>query len=102
VWVLAFLTLLPLFIRIRSIAEHGCLERTPDMFRNTRTTRAGWLARMTVAPVNVNYHLEHHVMASVPYYRLPQMHQWLRAKEALPEAPGYLDVLTLASSGQPR
>jgi fatty acid desaturase len=101
-WVLAFLTLLPLFIRIRSIAEHGCLERTPDMFRNTRTTRAGWLARMTVAPVNVNYHLEHHVMASVPYYRLPQMHQWLRAKEALPKAPGYLDVLTLASSGQPR
>ncbi|NBD22049.1 fatty acid desaturase [Aquabacterium fontiphilum] len=98
-WVLAFFTFLPLFVRIRSVAEHGCLARTPDMFLNTRTTRAGWLARMTVAPVNVNYHLEHHVMASVPYYRLPQMHRWLREKHAAPVAPGYLDVLRLASSG---
>ncbi len=97
-WVIAFLVWLPLFVRIRSIAEHGCLERTPDMFLNTRTTRAGWLARMTVAPINVNYHLEHHVMASVPFHKLPLMHQWLRAKQALPEPPGYLDVLKLASS----
>lgn len=98
VWVLAYLTPLPLFIRIRSIAEHGCLERTPDMFLNTRTTRAGWLARLTVAPVRVNYHLEHHVMASVPYYRLPLMHRWLRDKQALPPAPSYAEVLGLASA----
>lgn len=101
-WVMAFFTFLPLFVRIRSVAEHGCLPRSPDMFINTRTTRAGWLARMTVAPVNVNYHLEHHVMASVPYYRLPQMHRWLREKHAAPPAPGYLDVLKLASSGAGR
>jgi fatty acid desaturase len=101
-WVLAFLTFLPLFIRIRSIAEHGCLDRSPDMFRNTRTTKAGWLARATVAPVNVNFHMEHHLMASVPFYRLPLMHEWLRAKTDVPEPPGYLDVLKLASSGQHR
>lgn len=98
VWVLSYLTFLPLFVRIRSIAEHGCLERTPDMFRNTRTTRAGWLARMTVAPMHVNYHMEHHLMASVPHYRLPQMHQWLRERAGVPKAPSYLDVLRLASS----
>ena len=98
VWVLAYITPLPLFIRIRSIAEHGCLERSPDMFTNTRTTRAGWLARLTVAPVHVNYHLEHHVMASVPYYRLPLMHRMLRERHALPPEPGYLDVIRLASS----
>ena len=96
-WVVAYLNFLPLFVRIRSVAEHGCLPRTHDMFLNTRTTRAGWLARMTVAPVNVNYHLEHHVMASVPFYRLPQMHRWLRAQAEVPEPPGYLDVLRLAS-----
>lgn len=98
VWVLAYITPFPLFIRIRSIAEHGCLERTPDMFINTRTTRAGWLARITVAPVHVNYHLEHHVMASVPYYRLPLMHRMLRERQALPAAPGYLEVLRQASA----
>lgn len=99
-WLVAFFCWLPLFVRIRSIAEHGCLPRSRDMFLNTRTTRAGWLARMTVAPVHVNYHLEHHVMASVPYYRLPQMHRWLREKHAAPVAPSYLQVLKLASSGR--
>jgi fatty acid desaturase len=99
-WLVAFFCWLPLFVRIRSIAEHGCLPRSRDMFINTRTTHAGWLARMTVAPVRVNYHLEHHVMASVPYYRLPQMHRWLREKHAAPVAPSYLDVLRLASSGR--
>ncbi|MGH8461096.1 MAG: fatty acid desaturase family protein [Stenotrophobium sp.] len=101
VWVLAYLTPFPLFVRIRSIAEHGVLERVPDMFRNTRTTRAGWLARMTTAPFQVNYHLEHHAMASVPYYRLSQLHQLLRERNAVPQPPGYLEVLRLASTLQP-
>jgi fatty acid desaturase len=70
------------------------------MFRNTRTTRAGWLARLTVAPLHVNYHQEHHLMASVPYYRLPLMHRLLQDKLTLPAAPGYLEVLSLASAGR--
>lgn len=98
VWVLAYITPFPLFLRIRSLAEHGVLERVPDMFRNTRTTRAGWLARMTTAPAHVNYHLEHHAMASVPYYRLPQMHRLLRERNAVPDAPSYADVLRLATT----
>ena len=97
-WVAAYFTTFSLFIRIRSIAEHACLEDSPDMFKNTRTTRAGWLARMTVAPLHVNYHLEHHVMASVPFYRLPRMHALLRARQAVPAAPGYAQVLRIASA----
>lgn len=99
VWVLAYLTPFPLFVRVRSIAEHGMLERVPDMFRNTRTTRAGALWRMTVAPCNVNFHLEHHAMAAVPYYRLPEMHRLMRAKNAVPVPPSYRAVLNLASAG---
>jgi len=99
VWVLAYITPFPLFVRIRSIAEHGVLERVPDMFRNTRSTRAGMLLRTLVAPCNVNYHLEHHAMASVPYYRLPAMHRLMRAKNAVPPPPSYTDVMRLASSG---
>lgn len=97
-WVAAYFTTFSLFIRIRSIAEHSCLEDSADLFKNTRTTRAGWLARMTVAPIHVNYHLEHHVMASVPFYRLPLMHRLLRAKQAVPVPPSYGDVLRLAAS----
>lgn len=98
VWVLAYLTPFPLFVRIRSIAEHGVLERVPDMFRNTRTTRASLLMRMTVAPCNVNFHQEHHAMASVPYYRLPLMHRWMREKQAVQAPPTYGDVMRLASA----
>lgn len=97
-WVVAYLTTFSLYIRVRSIAEHACLERSSDMFRNTRTTRAGWLARPTFAPLHVNYHVEHHLMASVPYYRLPRMHRLLRERGALGESPSYLDVLRLAST----
>lgn len=98
VWAAAYLTTFNLFMRIRSMAEHACTEKTTDPFRNTRTTRAGWLARMTVAPVRVNYHLEHHVLVTVPYFRLPAMHRLLRERDAVPPPPGYLDVLDLVSS----
>lgn len=99
VWVLAFITPLPLFLRIRSVAEHGCLPRTEDPFANTRTIRAGWLARLTVAPVAVNYHLEHHLMPGVPYYRLRDLHDLLRAKGLVAEPQGYWGVLKLAAQG---
>lgn len=97
-WVLAYMTPFTLFVRIRSMAEHACTETSTDMFRNTRSTRAGWLARATVAPLRVNHHIEHHVMASVPYFRLPLMHRMLRERGAVPEAPSYLDVLRIVST----
>lgn len=98
IWVLAYMTTFSVFVRIRSMAEHACTARSPDMFLNTRTTRAGLLARATVAPLNVNFHIEHHVMASVPYFRLPLMHRMLRERDAVQTPPGYLDVLRIVSS----
>lgn len=100
-WVLAYATPFSLFVRIRSMAEHGCTEKTTDMFRNTRSTRAGWLTRATVAPLRVHYHIEHHVMASVPYFRLPLMHRMLRERGAVPPPPGYLEVMRIISSAKP-
>lgn len=97
-WISAYVTPFPLFLRIRSIAEHGVLPRVPDMFQNTRSMRAGWLARLFVAPVNVNYHIEHHAMASVPCYRLPLLHRWLRDKGVVPAPPTYLQVLGMAAA----
>jgi fatty acid desaturase len=98
VWVLSYVTPFPLFLRIRSLAEHACTEMTTDMFLNTRTTRAGLIARATVAPVRVNYHVEHHVLPGVPYFRLPLMHRMLRERGVIGPPPGYLDVLRVVSS----
>ena len=99
-WVLAYVTSFSLFLRIRSIAEHACMPGGADMFDNTRTTRAGWLARLCVAPLNVNYHREHHLMASVPYYRLPRMHRMLRERGYTDAPPSYWDVLKTASTAR--
>jgi fatty acid desaturase len=96
-WVVSYMTTLPLFIRIRSMAEHACTEMTRDSLRNTRTTRAGWLARATVAPIRVNYHIEHHLVVGVPYFRLPAMHRLLRERGVTPKPPGYWGVLRIVS-----
>lgn len=96
-WLGAYFSTYPLFMRIRAIAEHACTEPGTDMLRNTRSTRAGLLARATVAPLRVNYHIEHHLMPAVPYHRLPAMHAMLRQRGAVPPPPGYLDVLRLVS-----
>ncbi|MGB1219995.1 MAG: fatty acid desaturase family protein [Alcanivoracaceae bacterium] len=97
-WVLAYLVPYPLFIRIRALAEHAGTERCADMFRNTRTTRAGFLARAFVAPFRVNYHLEHHAMASVPWFRLKTMHRLLRERDAVSPPTGYWRVMAIVSS----
>lgn len=96
-WVVANLTTFNLFMRVRSLAEHACTELSPDPFRNTRTTRAGFLERLTVAPIRVNYHLEHHLLVAVPYFRLPELYRLLRERGAVREAPGYGAVLALVS-----
>ena len=98
-WVIAYLTSFSLFMRIRSLAEHACTADSPEVFENTRTTRAGWLARLTVAPFNVNYHQEHHLMASVPWYRLPRLHALLRERRGVAKPEGYLAVLRTVSAG---
>ncbi len=101
-WVIAYFTTFSFFLRIRAMAEHACTDTSEDLFLNTRTTRAGWFAKLTVAPHAVNYHLEHHLLPTVPLYALPRMHALLRERGALdtsPLASGYLDVLRQVSSG---
>lgn len=80
VWLGSYLTTTSLFLRIRSIMEHACTARDPDPFKNARTTVAGFLARMTVAPHCGNYHIEHHLLMVVPYFNLPTLHQTLRSR----------------------
>ncbi|MES2090513.1 MAG: fatty acid desaturase, partial [Pseudomonadota bacterium] len=86
------------YMRLRSMAEHACTANSSDWRHNTRTTRAGWLARMTVAPIRVNFHIEHHFMASVPYFRLPELHRVLRERGVVPPPPSYGDVLRLVTA----
>jgi fatty acid desaturase len=97
-WIIAYLSPYQLFIRIRSIAEHAMTEQSPNMLKNTRSTKAGWIARALVAPFNVNYHIEHHVMPTASFWQLPRLHKLLREKGVIPESPSYFQVLKMVSS----
>ena len=81
-WVAAFLITYPLFARLRQLAEHAAVIDLydPDPRRNTRTTIPGMLARLLVCPNHVNYHIEHHLLPSVPAYHLGAMHKLLVSK----------------------
>jgi len=99
-WVVAFLTTNMLVTRIRAIAEHSMVRDPSDPFQNTRTTLASPLERLFVAPNRVNYHLEHHLLMTVPHYKLPELHRRLRERGALDGANvarGYGEVLRQAS-----
>lgn len=102
-WVVAYFTAYPLIARIRQVAEHG---NVPDLYdldprNNTRTTYANPVERMIFCPNHVNYHLEHHLLASVPAHKLPGLHRTLKSRgfydgheDSL--ASGYLDVIRRA------
>jgi fatty acid desaturase len=51
----------------------------------TRHVDATWLERLVLAPINVNYHLAHHLYPSVPFYNLPKLHKRLMAYEVFRE-----------------
>jgi fatty acid desaturase len=100
-WVVAWLTTNRLFTRIRSIAEHALTPNAADLLNNTRTTMASPWERLFIAPNRVNYHLEHHLIMTVPHYKLPRFHELLRERGVLDHAcvaKSYAEVLRAASS----
>lgn len=96
-WLTALATTFQLFLRIRNIAEHACTPTgSGDPFTHARTTQAGAIARMTVAPYWVNYHSEHHLFMGVPCYNLAATHRLLGTGGFYPRmtvSPNYRDVL---------
>ena len=97
-WPASWLTTYMLFARIRNAAEHGGLPgtMTTDIWHNTRTVQACWWERLTVAPNYVNFHVEHHVLPTIPSYQLGRLHRLLSARGALQKAQilhGYGEVL---------
>jgi len=102
-WAGAWLTTNSLATRIRSIAEHNMAPDAGDELRNSRTTLARWWERLLIAPNRVNFHLEHHLMMTVPFYRLPAFHRLLQERGVLEGAlveRGYAGVLRRAASGR--
>lgn len=101
-WLVAYLTIYQAVLRIRSIAEHAMTADAEDALNNARTTYGRWWERLLFAPLNVNYHLEHHMLPTVPFSQLPRMHSALKKAGAFEQPAAvnadYGEVLKLASS----
>ena len=73
-WWLPWMTQWRVINRLRSIAEHGGMERSKDRRVTTHNVRQSLLARFWFVPYNTGWHLAHHVDMGVPWRNLPAYH----------------------------
>ena len=66
-----------------AVQHQGLAENTPDWRLVAHTVHFGPLGRYLYW--NMNYHIEHHMYAAVPFHRLPRFHDEI--KKDLPETP---------------
>lgn len=97
-WWLAYITTFALFSRIRNAAEHASVIDLldADPRKHARTVYASWWEKLTVAPNEVNYHIEHHWMPAIPPYRLKAFHYYIKKQGLLADSSicsGYSSVL---------
>jgi fatty acid desaturase len=72
-WIVPLFTSFPLFMMLRQWVQHGNADR--GRYTNTRVFLSGPLVRYAVFPWGMDYHLPHHLMASVPHYNLKRLHE---------------------------
>jgi fatty acid desaturase len=82
-WILPLVTVVQAILRLRAIAEHGATTDFSSPLTAARTNvLPGWLEWL-VFPHRVNYHIEHHLYASVPHYHLPRLHREMASRGML-------------------
>lgn len=74
-WVLPLVTVVQAILRLRAIAEHGATTDFSSPLTAARTNLGPAWLRWALFPHNVNYHVEHHLYASVPQHNLPALHR---------------------------
>lgn len=74
-WLLPLFTSYAFFMILRQIVQHGNADRS--WLTNTRTFLVGRFINFAVFPMGQEYHLPHHMYATVPHYRLKALHEML-------------------------
>jgi len=76
-WLLPHLTVWRVINRLRSIGEHGGMQRSTDRRNTTHTVRQTLPARFVMVPYRIGWHLAHHVDSGIPMHNLPRYHRAL-------------------------
>jgi fatty acid desaturase len=82
-WMLPLVTVVQAILRLRAIAEHGATTDFSSPLTAARTNLGPAWLRWALFPHNVNYHVEHHLYASVPQYNLPRLHAEMKRQGML-------------------
>lgn len=97
-WLLAFVFVLQVCMRIRQIADHAVVAdaMSTNPLMHARTSSATWYEKVFFAPHYEHYHLEHHFMPTAPCWNLPKLHTILNEAGVIPsenQAGSLLSVL---------
>lgn len=82
-WVLPLVTIFQMLLRLRAVMEHGAPQDMSSPITASRTNFAPWWLNWWLFPLNVNYHIEHHLYPSIPHYRLAECHRMLKQEGIL-------------------
>lgn len=74
-WVVPIFTSFSFFMIMRQWVQHGNGDR--GWLTNTRVFYVDRFINFAVFPMGMEYHLPHHMFATVPHYRLRQLHELL-------------------------
>jgi fatty acid desaturase len=90
-WMVPLATSFAFYMILRQWVQHGNADR--GWLTNTRVFFVQRLLHFCVFPVGQDYHLPHHLFATVPHYRLPGLHALLleypEYREQAVEVHGY-------------
>jgi len=76
-WLVPLVTTFPLFVLLRQLLQHANGGR--GRLTNTRVFLRPWAVNFFLLPVGQDYHLPHHLFASIPHYRLRRLHEAMLA-----------------------
>lgn len=88
--------------RIIRVAEHVGCDESPDLLRNTRTTRTNRF--VNAIAWQMPYHAEHHLFPNVPFHALPAVHARV-GNRVVVEPRGYVagqrDIIRMLRASAP-
>lgn len=91
-WLVPLFTSFSFFMILRQLVQHGNADR--GWLTNTRVFFVQRCIQFSVFPIGQEYHLPHHLFATVPHFRLRQLHEVLleypEYREQAVEVHGYL------------
>ena len=79
-WILPLFTTFPAFMVLREWLQHGNADR--GRYTNSRIMLFNPLLRYAVMPWGMDYHLPHHIVATVPHYNIRKLHDFLLKTDA--------------------